>query len=242
MLIVFIRVLLIYVLIIFSLRMMGKRQIGQLQPSELVVTILVSNIATMSIEDTNVPLISGIVPILALVSFDVLISALSMKSKGARRIISGTPRVLIQDGKINQAEMHELRFTVDDIMSQLRSNNVFDIQDVEYAVVETTGILTVYQKFEARNVTPKMLGLQKPYGSDAPPIVMISDGVVIDSAFQYCNLKKEWLHKVLEENQLQEQDVFLMTCDRSANYLIIKRQSPKELKAQMKQAEKGGSQ
>lgn len=223
MLIVFIRVFLIYILIIFSLRLMGKRQIGQLQPSELVVTILVSNIATMSIEDTNVPLIGGIVPILALVSFDVIISAVSLKSKRARRIISGTPRVLIQDGKINQAEMHELRFTIDDVMSQLRSNSIFDIQEVAFAIVETTGALSVYQKYDARPLTPKTMGMPQPTTPDAPPVVMISDGAIIDSAFSYCNLRPEWLSKLLKEQELQSSDIFLMTCDRQANYLIVKK-------------------
>lgn len=223
MLIVFIRVLLIYALIIFSLRLMGKRQIGQLQPSELVVTILVSNIATMSIEDTNVPLLGGIVPILALVSFDVIISALALKSKRARRVISGTPRVLIRDGRINQAEMHALRFTIDDVMSQLRANSVFDIQDVAFAIVETTGVLSVYQKYDARPLTPKTMGMPQPTAPDAPPVVMVSDGAVIDSAFAYCNLRKEWLSRLLEEQGLHTSDIFLMTCDRQANYLIVKK-------------------
>lgn len=223
MLIVFIRVLIIYVLIIFSLRLMGKRQIGQLQPSELVVTILVSNIATMSIEDTNVPLIGGMIPILALVSFDILISALSLKSKRARRIISGTPRILIQDGKLNQAEMHELRFTIDDVMSQLRAASVFDIQDVQFAIVETTGVLSVYQKYDARPITPKTMQMPTPDTPDAPPVVMVSDGAVIDSAFPYCNLRPEWLSKLLEEKGLHTSDIFLMTCDRQANYLLIKK-------------------
>ena len=114
--IVFIRVLIIYALIILSLRLMGKRQIGQLQPSELVVTILVSNIATMAIEDSNVPLIGGIIPILTLVSFDVLISAMTLRYKKMRRIVSGTPRVIIRDGKIDQKQLKELRFTIDDMM------------------------------------------------------------------------------------------------------------------------------
>lgn len=235
MLIVFIRVFLIYILIIFSLRLMGKRQIGQLQPSELVVTILVSNIATMSIEDTNVPLIGGIVPILALVSFDVIISAISLKSKRARRVISGTPRMLIRDGKINQAEMHALRFTIDDVMAQLRSNNIFDIQDVQFAIVETTGVLSVYQKYDARTLTPKTMGMPAPDAPDAPPIVMISDGAIIDSAFPYCNLKPEWLSKLLEEKDLRSSDIFLMTCDRQANYLIVKKDPQRKAKEKVQQ-------
>lgn len=243
MLIVFIRVLIIYLLIIFSLRLMGKRQLGQLQPSELVVTILVSNVATMSIEDTNIPLISGIIPVLAIVSFDIIMSAISLKSRRARRIISGTPRIIIRDGKLDQAQMHELRFTLDDVMSQLRSNSIFDIRDVSYAIVETTGTITVYPKADAQPLTPKTIGLQMPEADNAPPAVLISDGIVIDSALLYCNLKKEWLSKTVAEHDLTEKDIFLMTCNRQADYLIVKKENPAIIRKKQKQAENkpGGS-
>lgn len=221
MLIVFIRVLIIYALIIVSLRIMGKRQIGQLQPAELVVTILVSNIATMAIEDTNVPLIGGIIPILTLVCLDVILSAIALKSRKARRLISGTPRIIIRDGVIDQHELHELRFTIDDMMEQLRGNNIFDIRDVAFATVETTGKLSVYQKFDAQTVTAKMLGLQGQPCDSAPPVVLISDGSVIDSGLSYCNLKYEWLEKTISDNGYHTKDIFLMTCNRQADYQII---------------------
>ena len=216
-----IRVIFVYIVIIFGLRLMGKRQLGELQPSELVVTILVSNIATMSIEDINVPLMGGIVPILTLVCFEVFMSAFTLKFKQARRIISGTPRVIIRDGEIDQQELRNLRFSVDDLMEQLRTNNVFDIRDVAFAIVETTGKLSVYQKFGARTVTAQMLSLQEPSGSNAPPVVLISDGAVIDSGLKYCNLKYEWLEKTITENGYRAQDIFLMTCNRQADYLIV---------------------
>ena len=219
--IVFIRVLIIYALIILSLRLMGKRQIGQLQPSELVVTILVSNIATMAIEDSNVPLIGGIIPILTLVSFAVLISAMTLRYKKMRRIVSGTPRVIIRDGKIDQKQLKELRFTIDDMMEELRGKDIFDVRDVAFAIVETTGSLSVYPKFTAQPATAGMLNLQAPPGADAPPVVLIADGVVIDSALGYCNLKYEWLEKTITDNGYTTQDIFLMTCNRQADYLIV---------------------
>ena len=237
MLIVFIRVLIIYLLIIFSLRLMGKRQLGQLQPSELVVTILVSNIATMCIEDTNVPFLSGIIPILSLVSFDVIMSAISLKSKKARRIISGSPRVIIHDGKLDQAQMHELRFTLDDVMSQLRTKNIFDIRDVSFAIVETTGTMSVFQKADAQTITPKMLGMQMPEADNSPPTVLVSDGAVIDSGLKYCNLRPEWLTKTVSEHGLSLKDVFLMTCNRQADYLIVKKEDPAVIRKKIKLAE-----
>jgi uncharacterized membrane protein YcaP (DUF421 family) len=222
--VVLFRTILLYILIIFSLRVMGKRQLGELQPSEFVITILISNIATLPIQDVDVPLSGGIVPILTIVCFEVFISTLILKSKTARKVISGNPRVLIRDGKVDQQEMQNLRFSVDDLLEQLRTNNVFDIQDVAFAIVETTGKLSVYQRFEARNVTPQMLNLQSP-GEDALlPVAVISDGEVVEDSLRFCNLKPEWLHKVLSENGYQPQDIFLMTCNRKAQYHII----PKE--------------
>lgn len=228
--IVFIRVLIIYALIILSLRLMGKRQIGQLQPSELVVTILVSNIATMAIEDSNVPLVGGIIPILTLVSFDVIISALALRFKKMRRIVSGTPRVIIRDGKIDQQQLKELRFTIDDMMEELRGKDIFDIRDVAFAIVETTGSLSVYPKFTAQPATAGMLNLQAPPGANAPPVVLIADGVVIDSALSYCNLKYEWLEKTITDNGYRTNDIFLMTCNRQADYLIVPKAQLKEQK------------
>lgn len=228
--IVFIRVLIIYALIILSLRLMGKRQIGQLQPSELVVTILVSNIATMAIEDSNVPLVGGIIPILTLVSFDVIISALALRYKKMRRIVSGTPRVIIRDGKIDQQQLKELRFTIDDMMEELRGKDIFDIRDVAFAIVETTGSLSVYPKFTAQPATAGMLNLQAPPGANAPPVVLIADGVVIDSALSYCNLKYEWLEKTITDNGYRTNDIFLMTCNRQADYLIVPKAQLKEQK------------
>ena len=221
MLIVFFRVLLIYLLITACLRLMGKRQLGQLQPAELVVTILVSNIATMAIEDANVPLLSGVVPILALVCFDVLVSALALRSKRVRELVSGSPRIIIRDGQIDQHQLRELRFTIDDMMEQLRAKDVFDIRQVAFAIVETTGAFSVYLKPEAQPATAGMLNLQAPPGADAPPVVLIADGVVIDSALGYCNLKYEWLEKTITDNGYTTQDIFLMTCNRQADYLIV---------------------
>src|SRR5699024_4709883 len=125
--------------IVFSLRIMGKRQLGELQPSELVATILVSNIATLPIEDTNIPLLAGIVPILTLVSFEVILSSITLKSRMARKIVSGNPVIVIRDGRIDQKQMRSIRFSIDDLMEELRTNSIFDIRDVAFAIVETTG-------------------------------------------------------------------------------------------------------
>ena len=123
--IILIRSLILYALVIFSVRLMGKRQLGELQPSELVITILVSNIATLSLEDTEIPLLHGILPILLLVCFEVLVSWLTLKSVRMRRLVSGSPQVIIRGGVIDQQKLHELRFSLDDLMTSLRTAGIF---------------------------------------------------------------------------------------------------------------------
>ena len=147
MLIVLIRTIILYFIIVLGTRIMGKRQLGELQPSDLVITILISNIATLPIEETEIPLVTGIIPILTLVCFEVFSSALSLKSPLARRLISGRPIVIIQNGRLNQKEMRDLRFSLDDLMEQLRGSGIFDLSEVQLAIVETTGKLSIYQKF-----------------------------------------------------------------------------------------------
>lgn len=221
---VFFKTVILYALIILSLRLMGKRQLGELQPTEFVITILVSNIATLPIEDIDIPLLTGVLPIMTLVCCEVVMSAVSLKWKRARRVISGSPKIIIRDGVIDQREMRELRFSIDDLMAQLRQNNIFDVCDVAFAVVETTGQLSVYPRFEARGVTAGMLCLPAKGEEAAPPVVMISDGILVPHALEYCNLRPEWLEKILDEQQMHISEIFLMTCNRQAAYHIVKKE------------------
>ena len=223
MLVLSVRTLVLYLVIVCGLRLMGKRQLGELQPSELVVTILISNLATLPIEETSVPLLGGVGPILLLVCFEVVISWISLKSRTARRFISGKPIVVVEDGKIAENRLRELRFSLDDLMEELRQNGIFDIREVERAVVETNGKLSVYPKFGARPVTPDLLGIPDPSGCP-PPVTVISDGELIAQSLEECRLERGWLEQRLKEHGLRLQDVFLMVCDRTAAYYLL----PKE--------------
>ena len=159
---VFIRSVLLYAVVIFAVRLMGKRQLGELQPSELVITILVSNIATLPLENPSVPLITGVLPVLALVCFEVIVSWLSLKSKKLRKLISGSPKIIIRDGKIDQQTMRDLRLTVDDLLMSLRSQQIFTPEEVQFAIVETTGTISVYQKGAYRPVTHEDMEISSP--------------------------------------------------------------------------------
>lgn len=223
MLIVFFRAVILYIIIIFSMRLMGKRQLGELQPSELVITILMSNIATLPIEDINIPMLMGVVPIFTLVCLDVIMSHLSLVSRRFRKIISGSPKIIISDGKIDQVLMKKLRFSIDDLMEALRSAQVFDIAEVQLAVVETTGNISVYQKKEDQPCTPKDLGLKAE--SKNPPQLIIDDGEIVSNALDFLKLKMSWLESTLKSEQCRAEDVFIMTADEDKNYTLIRREN-----------------
>lgn len=221
MLVVFFRAIFLYILIMFSIRLMGKRQLGELQPSELVITILISNIASLPIEDTNIPMILGVIPVLILVSFDILISNISLKSKGFRSFISGSPMIIIHDGMIDQKQLRKLRFSIDDLMESLRQSGIFDLQEVEYAIVETTGKVSVLQKCDTQSVTPKMLHIECE--SKAPPVVIISDGKLVESALDAYHIKKSWVYQMIATQKCTLNTVFLMTCNKDLDYYIVKK-------------------
>ena len=175
--IVFIRAIILYALIIFAIRLMGKRQIGELQPSELVITILVSNIATLPIEDPSLPMLMGIIPIIVLVCLDVIMSGATLKFKRLRTIVSGSPKIIIKDGIIDQNQMKVLRFSIDDLMESLHAYNIFDINEVQFAIVETTGQISVYQKFPYQNTTNEMMKIKGKNSN--PPAIIIDDGILL---------------------------------------------------------------
>ena len=225
MLIVFFRAVILYILIIFAVRLMGKRQIGELQPSELVVTILMSNIATLPIEDISIPMIMGIVPIFTFVCLDVFMSQLSMRSRRMRRLFSGEPKIIVSDGKVDQQVMRELRYTVDDLMESLRSCSVFELSEVQLAVVETTGKISVMKKQSDDTPTRSELGI-KTAAAD-PSVLVITDGEVSDAALRFIGQDRKWLSKVTSAAGFSPQEVFIMTADKSGKYEIIKKERGK---------------
>lgn len=222
MLIVFFRAIILYALVIFSIRLMGKRQIGELQPSELVITILVSNIATLPIEDTTIPMATGIIPMLSLVSLDVIMSTLTLRSRKLRQIVSGSPKVIISDGVIDQRQMKKLRYSVDDLMESLHDYNIFDINEVQYAIVETTGKISVMQKKDYSPLSPSDIELYRE--SKNPPQILIDDGVVMHGAIEFLGLDMKFLQETLSKNNVGVSDVFLMSCDEEKNYKLIKKE------------------
>jgi len=222
------RTILIYFIVVIALRIMGKRQVAELAPAELVVTIMISNIATLSIEDTNIPILGSVLPIFVLVGCEVTESFCSLKSRIMRKLFSGSPRIIIRDGEIDQKELGNLRWSIDDLTEQMRQSGIFDIREVSFAMVETSGSLSAYQKFGARPASAQMLSIPANGEPDSPPLTVIADGQLDADALGFLNLRREWLDKVLTEKQLTVEDVFMMTCDRRAEYRIIEKEKAKK--------------
>lgn len=217
-----IRTVLLYAVIIFAVRMMGKRQISELQTSELVVTLLISNIASIPMQDTDQSMLSGLIPILVLLVCEIVISFFMLKKASFRRLICGKPIVVINDGKIDQEQMRRLRMSTEDLYEQLRQKDVFNIEDISFAVMETNGNLSVLKKPENETVTAKQMGIKTT--DKGLQTVVISDGEIAYSSLEFCGLDKEWLFNVLSNEHILLNEVFIMTADKRRTYQIIKKE------------------
>jgi len=217
--VILIRSLILYILVIFAVRLMGKRQLGELQPSELVITILVSNIATLPLEDSGIPLIVGITPILSLVCFEVIVSWINLRSLKIRKIISGSPKIIISNGNVDPDVLRQLRFSVDDLMTALRGKDIFDISEVQFAVVETTGAVSVMKK-QSEDI-PSRDDLNIKIKSFNPPRIIISDGEIIKAAANSLNMNTNQIEKILSDMNIRKNDVFIMTADENMNIFIV---------------------
>ena len=198
-----------YILIVFALRLMGKKQLAQLQPSELVTTILISNIATLSLEDSTVPMIYGVIPILMIVCMDVFMSFIMLKNSRFRRLVTGTPQIIITDGIIDRKVMKHLRYSVDELMEAMRECMIFDISQVQYAIVETTGKINFYQKSRYRNVENGDVGIQVT--NCDPPCLLIKDGEINYPGLRRWNGDEAKLREMIKSMKLDIKDIFLLT-------------------------------
>ncbi len=214
-----IRTFIIYFAVSVCVRLMGKRQLGQLQPGELVITILISEIAAMPISDNNIPLLNSLIPLLLLVSFEIINSLIDRKFVKLRYLSEGKPITIIRNGELLQNELKALRFTINDVLSGLRQKDVFDIDEVEYAIVETNGTLSVLLKPDNRNVTLKNLG--KSEKDQGLPCAVVIDGKIIGSAFKDCYVTEKEVEAKIRRETDDIKNILLMTVDRNKKYNII---------------------
>jgi len=189
-----IRTVIVYVLLSFSLRIMGKRQIGELDVSELVSTLLISEIASIPIDDPDIPLLNAIIPILFLLSIEILLSTIKNKSERMKSVIEGRPEYIIYKGRLLQKVLSESRISVNELLSEMRTQGIGNINEVEYAIIEQSGALSILKKGESNLAH-----------------TIIIDGSLIKKNLKRLGYENEWLTKRLKENNAKQADVLLMT-------------------------------
>lgn len=221
--IAFIRTVILYILIIAGVRLMGKRQVGELEPSELVVSLLIADLAAVPMQDFGIPLLTGVIPILTLLALTMILSVLTMKSTRLRVLLCGKPSIVVRDGKPVQREMRRNRFTVDELLEELRMNGYTDLAKIRYAILETNGQLSVLPYAEQKPPTTQQMQLQT---ADAGlPTVLISDGVLLRDNLSAQGYEDQWLTRQLKNHHVSSPgNVFLMTVDELGEVYLI----PKE--------------
>lgn len=227
MILVIIRTLILFGTTVVFLRIMGKQQIGQLQPYELVVIIMISELAAIPMENTSIPILNGLIPIFILFASEVTLSYITLKSERARGVICGKPSILIEKSKIMEHELKRIRYNLNDLIEQLRLKDVTNISDVEYAILETSGQLSVILKSDKRTVQPKDLNIAPVY--DDLPRTLIMDGRVLHQNLIIANKDVSWLETELSKSGVKRfQDVFFACLDSQGQLFYQSKSSSKQ--------------
>lgn len=219
----FFRTVILYVILTMGLRLLGKRQIGELEPSELVLTLIISDLASVPMQDFGIPLVNGLFPIITLLCLSMLVSFFSLKSIRFRALVCGRPTVIIRDGQLQQQSMARNRFTVDELFEQLRGQGYSDLSSVKYAILETSGQLSILPYTRCSPVTPQILGMEAA-DTVTLPLLVINDGRVMDTALAAAGRDRTWLERQLKKRSITSpSQVFLMTVDDSGTVTCIKK-------------------
>ena len=222
----FLRTVILYALITAGLRLMGQRQIGELEPSELVLTMMLSDLAAVPMQDFGIPLLFGIIPILTLLSLSMLLSQLSLYSLRVRRLLCGSPTVLIDHGKLRQDAMRKNRFTIDELLEEARGQGICDLKDVKYAILENSGQLSILPWPGTQPPSADDLGTKVP-DNVSLPVILVNDGRLLSQNLERCGKSAEWLHKQVRRQGLKDyREVFLLTLDGGGNLNCIPKENP----------------
>lgn len=219
----FLKTLVIYGALILLMRLIGKRQLGELELSELVVTILMSNIAAAPLTQRDSSLAEGLLTLVTLMLLEYLLSVITMKNVKLRALLSGKPSLLVVRGRIDQAQMRKNRFTPDELTEALRNQGILDLRTIEYAILETDGVLNVIQAPPNRPVTAAQMGIVTE--DNGYPIIVVNSGRIMRENLKLLGRDENWLKKVLKENGLKsEREVYLMTCDAGGGVFLAPRE------------------
>ena len=194
------------------MRMMGKKQIGELEPFELVIALMISELATFPMQDIRIPILHAIIPIITLLFLQVGTSFLELKSEIARKLLTGAPSILIRNGEIDIAELRYQRFNINDLLEELRLKGYFNISDIHYAILETSGELSILPKTKQSNATKEDLNI--PITQESLPIPLIMDGNINYKNLKLLDKDEAWLNSMLKENKISyASDVFIGILD-----------------------------
>ena len=219
----FIRAFIIYIFVIIAVRIMGKRQVGELKPHELVITILLSAVAVIPLEENSMPLANCLVPILLFISMEIITSVVSMKSLWFRNLLQGKPIFVIRKGKLDQNKLKQMRFTIDDIVDALRQKDIFDLSEVEDAVIETNGSLSVLPKAEYKPLTTNDVNISVT--EKGMPITIVMDGKPISEYFNELKIKDSEIELILQTVNTDVSKIMLLTIDDNGNTFLINKES-----------------
>ncbi len=216
MLVNFIRAIILYIVVLVVMRIMGKREIGQLQPFELAISIMIADLASVPMADLGIPLTNGIIPILGLLFIHMIISILNVKNVNIRKILSGKPTILIYRGRIDEKNLKKERLTINELQERLRGNSVFNIEDVEYAVLETNGEISILQKPEKRGIIPEDLKIKPKY--EGIPYDLVIDGKIMKENLKKIGKDEKWLLKELKKFKTVPKDTLVATIDGKGSF------------------------
>lgn len=222
MLITFVRSIILYVIVLVVMRLMGKREIGQLQPFELAIAIMIADLASVPMSEVGIPIISGIIPILSLLVMHLIISFINLKSIKMRQLICGKPSILIYRGKINEKVLIKERFTINELQERLRANNINNLADVEYAILETSGQVSIIQKPNKRTTIPEDFNIMPEYEGISYDLVV--DGKIMNDNLKILNKTYGWLKKEVNKFNIEPEEALLVTVNAKGDIFCQKKE------------------
>ena len=214
--IIFVRTVILYFAILISMRIMGKRQLGEMEISEFIVAALIADLAATPLQDIGIPLLNGLVPIIIMFCFEIIIAGLNMRSVKLRKLTYGRPEIIIRNGRIIREAMHKNRFTLDELMQELRAQGLTDTAQVEYAVLETNGQLSIILKSGDQPVTASQMGVDADDVSYAH--IIINEGRILDNNLKLLGRDRRWLANELKRQNLRSADeVYILTLSENGS-------------------------
>lgn len=222
MILIFVRTIIIYFLVLCVMRFMGKREIGQMQPFELVISMMIADLGATPMSDVGIPIIYGIIPILSLLMMHIIISVINLKSIKMREIICGKPRILIYRGKIDENALIQENFTINELQERLRVNNVNNLGDVEFAILETSGQISVVQKPEKRAVRPEDFNINAEYEGIAYDLVI--DGRIMKDNIKKIGKNYKWLEKEVGKFNMKPEEALVVVLNGDGSIFCQKKE------------------